>query len=82
MEIEIFAKDNCSFCDKAFKLAETLVKLDKPLTVIKTYVTSDGEHFNRLKEKCPNAKTVPQIFVDDNYIGGFQEFTKFVEELC
>ena len=32
--------------------------------------------FEELLEKSPNAKTFPQIFVDGELIGGFNEFEK------
>jgi glutaredoxin len=32
-------------------------------------------------EAVPNARTVPQIFLDDNYIGGFTELKKHFERV-
>jgi glutaredoxin len=31
-------------------------------------------------EAVPNARTVPQIFLDDKLIGGFQELKKYFEK--
>jgi glutaredoxin len=33
-----------------------------------------------LLEAVPTARTVPQIFVHNNHIGGFQELKKYIEE--
>jgi len=33
----------------------------------------------QLQEAVPGARTVPQIFLDDKYIGGYQELQKHLE---
>ena len=33
-----------------------------------------------LKEKIPDAKTVPQIFVGEKHIGGYSDLTQYIEE--
>ena len=35
----------------------------------------------QLLESVPTARTLPQIFLDDNYIGGFQELKKHFEKV-
>ncbi|GIS49246.1 MAG: hypothetical protein Ct9H90mP22_8340 [Gammaproteobacteria bacterium] len=39
------------------------------------------EDFNREKfyEKFPNARTFPQIIVDGELVGGYQEFNQYVQ---
>ena len=34
----------------------------------------------QLLEAVPNARSVPQIFVDDKYIGGYDELVKHLNE--
>ena len=34
----------------------------------------------QLLEAVPNARSVPQIFVDDKYIGGYNELVEFFNE--
>jgi glutaredoxin 3 len=35
----------------------------------------------QLLEAVPTARTLPQIFLDDNYIGGFQELKRHFEKV-
>ena len=35
----------------------------------------------QLLEAVPTARTLPQIFLDDNYIGGFAELKKHFEKV-
>jgi len=68
MEVIVFSKDNCVFCDKAIALA----KLNKyNLTVQKLGVDFTMED---MMEKFPTARTFPQIIVDSKSIGGYTEF--------
>lgn len=71
MEIEIYSKTNCIFCDKA-KI--TLQKHNpKILMLDKDY--SKDEFFN----KFPNAKTFPQIIINKNHVGGYSELKNWLE---
>ena len=49
--------------------------------VIKYEERKIGKDWTReqLLESVPSAKTVPQIFLDGNYIGGFTELRKYFE---
>ena len=40
----------------------------------------DGYTKEELLEAVPNARTVPQIFLNDQLIGGFTELQKYIEE--
>ena len=63
----MISKPNCPYCVKA----EALLKSNN-IEYIKDIV---GETITReeLLEKAPNAKTVPQIWLDKEYIGGYNE---------
>jgi glutaredoxin 3 len=41
-----------------------------------------GHGYSRedLLEAVPTARTVPQIFVNNNHVGGFTELRKYIEE--
>ena len=74
MEVVIFSKDNCVFCDKAVALA----KLNKHnLTVEKLGVDFTMED---MMEKFPTARTFPQILVEGKGIGGYTEFQALVKQ--
>lgn len=68
--IKIYGKPHCPFCDKAVALCESK-KLD--------YVYSSlGRDYSKeqLLEMFPSARTVPQIIVDDEKIGGYDDLVK------
>lgn len=66
-KIEIVTKEKCVFCDLAKYF---LTKENVPFSVF------DGVTFERKVE----TKTYPQIFINDEYIGGFQEL--WLNYLC
>lgn len=74
MSAVVWSKPNCPFCVKAKHLLETKgVAYEEK--VIGTDVTVED-----LKAAVPEARTVPQIFLEGNLIGGFTELKKFYDE--
>jgi glutaredoxin len=73
--ITIYGKDNCGYCTKAKVLAEKY-SLEYEYRDIK-----DPDNMLELFLRNPDAKTVPQIFWDDKYIGGYNGFTTEIENL-
>ena len=75
MKVEIYSKPQCPYCNMAKNLAE---REGYELT----YKMLD-EDFDRetLMETFPGARTFPQIIVDGNKIGGYQEFKQLVDEV-
>ncbi len=71
MNVEIYGTDGCGFCVKAVDLAEELC-LDY------TYIDANTAmiEFSRL---FPGAKTVPQILVDGEWVGGYSDFEEVME---
>ncbi len=74
MKAIVWSKDNCTFCDQAKALLE-----QRNITYEEKKI---GYGFSRedLLEAVPTARTVPQIFVNNNHIGGFTELRKYIEE--
>ena len=70
--VEIWGKENCGYCTAAKSLAES-----KGLSY--TYKQM-GVDFTRdeVFEQFPNARTFPQIKVNNEPIGGYNELTKLV----
>jgi glutaredoxin len=63
----IWSKSNCSYCDQA-----------KQLLTMKGIVFEErkiGAEWTKeqLLEAVPTARAVPQIFLDDQYVGGYTE---------
>ena len=75
MKVEIYSKPNVPYCDMAKALAE---REEHDLTVKML-----DEDFDRetLMETFPGARTFPQIIVNGDKIGGYQEFKKLVDEV-
>ena len=71
--VTIWGKQNCSFCDRAKELCEQYeLKYE--------YILVDGpEKLQELHQLVPEARTVPQIFWNGKYIGGFTDFALKIE---
>lgn len=70
----IYTKTNCPFCVKAKQLLKEK-NIDYREKNIK-----DPEVRQELLVIYPEAKTVPQIFIDSQHIGGYQELVKYLEK--
>ena len=72
--IEIYGKPQCPFCEKAKNLCET--------RGFKYTYKSLGTDYTReeLMEQFPNARTVPQIVINGNKIGGYDQFTQYIDD--
>tara|TARA_B100001057_G_C22069710_1_gene651556 strand:+ start:36 stop:290 length:255 start_codon:yes stop_codon:yes gene_type:complete len=72
--IEIWGKPQCGYCDAAKRLCES--------RKFKFVYKQLGEDFDReqIFENFPGAKTFPQIKINDNVIGGYDEFLKYIED--
>lgn len=63
----IWSRYNCSFCDKAKMLLQ-----QKGIPYEERKI-GDGYTKEDLLEELPNARSVPQIFLDGEYVGGYIE---------
>ncbi len=75
MNIEIYSKDLCPYCDMAIHKVEMMMEEN---IEIKAAVYKLGEDFGReeMMAKFPSARSFPQIVIDDQNIGGWLEFQK------
>lgn len=75
VKVEIYTKSNCTFCSRA-----------------KTWFQEHGieyqEHdvstvaaFGEMKQRLPEARTVPQILMDGHLIGGYDTLMQYEEPL-
>tara|TARA_B100001173_G_scaffold182974_1_gene157947 strand:- start:653 stop:883 length:231 start_codon:yes stop_codon:yes gene_type:complete len=72
--VEIYSKSNCSFCDKA------KYYFDQNDITYQEHNVEIPETFKILLERNPNARTMPQIFIDNKLIGGYTDLMDFVNE--
>ena len=66
--VEIWGKRNCPYCNKTKQMSQK-----SGLNYIYHQLDEDFTKEEFL-ERFPDAKTFPQILVDDKYIGGFTDF--------
>ena len=72
MEIYIYSKPNCVFCDKA------KMKLQKHNP--KIYMLDKDYNRDDFFKKFPHAKTFPQIIINNEQVGGFHELENWLEK--
>ena len=74
MKAIIWSKENCPYCLQA----KALLK-QKNIEVEERNISQGDWTKEQLLEAVPTARTLPQIFLDDNYIGGFTELRKHLQ---
>lgn len=63
--IDIYTKFGCGFCSRAKRLLDS-----KGVQYNEFDVTMGGPKKAEMLERAPNARTVPQIFIGETYVGG------------
>ncbi len=75
MRAIVWSKNGCPYCDRAKEL------LDGSEIKYEERNLSAGEWTKaQLLEDVPDARTVPQIFLDGKYIGGYRELCQYYED--
>ena len=72
MRIIMYTQDLCGYCTAAKNEFESRGW---------EYIARNIKHtdnYDNLKELLPNVKTVPQIWIDDMYIGGYDELMEWL----
>ena len=75
MKAIVWSKYDCPYCDQAKAL------LKSKGIVFEEKKIGDGYTKEELLEAVPNARTVPQIFLDEELVGGFTELKKRLENV-
>jgi glutaredoxin len=75
MKVVIWSKDACTYCDQAKKLLES-----KSIEYEERNIMHEPWSKEQLLEAVPTARSLPQIFVDDEHIGGFKELKEILNE--
>ena len=74
MKAILWSKYHCNFCDQAKML------LKQRGIEFEERKIGDGWTREELLEMVPSARTVPQIIIDDNLIGGYTELKRYLSE--
>lgn len=72
MKAVVWSKYHCPYCDQAKAL------LTQRGIAFEEKKIGDGFTKEDLLEAVPNARTVPQIFLDGQLIGGFAELKQWI----
>ena len=70
MEVVIYSRDNCGYCNRA-KIK--LQKYNPKIHMLNKDFTREDFFI-----KFPNAKTFPQIIINNEHIGGYHELQKWL----
>jgi len=73
MNIVIYSKNNCPNCETAINAAFNL-----NATVIVKKIDESAEFYSQLLTEVPDARSVPQIFVNGSYVGGADKFINWI----
>ena len=74
MKAIVWSKDQCPYCDQAKALLRSRNIEFEERNI------QHGWTKEQLLEAVPNARTVPQIFLDDKLVGGFTELRTTLTE--
>ena len=74
MNIVIYTQNGCGYCNMAMH------EFDKLNWQYTTKNISEDTHRESLFESLPNVKTVPQIWINDVHIGGYNELKTWLKK--
>jgi len=75
MSVVVWSRDKCFYCQMAKNILELKgIEFEERNISLNKWSRAD------MLEAVPEAKTVPQIFIDDVYIGGFAELQQHLKE--
>lgn len=64
-KVEIYTKMFCGYCHRAKRLLD-----GKGVAYTEYDITMDSAKRDEMRGRKPDARTVPQIFIDDRAVGG------------
>ena len=71
----VWSKDNCPFCVKAKRMLEA-----KGIRYEERNLSNGSWNREQLLEAAPDARTVPQIWLHGEYVGGCNELEQYFED--
>jgi len=74
VKVLIYTRNNCVWCDRA----KNLLKINN-LEYEEVDLSDDFLRENFYKKFNNSIKTMPQIFIDDNRIGGFEALVDYLD---
>ena len=74
-KVEIYTKMYCGYCHRAKRLLES-----KGVDYTEYDITMDGVKRDEMRSRKPDARTVPQVFIDGRAIGGSDDLAALERE--
>ena len=74
MKAVVWSKPACPYCTKAKNLLK-----NKGIEYEEKNI-AEGWNVQDLLKEVPNARTMPQIWLDDKHVGGYYELEKALQE--
>lgn len=68
VKVEVYSKNFCPFCDRAKALLSS-----KGVEFTEIRVDLDPAQFDVMLSRCPGRRTFPQILIDNQPVGGFDD---------
>lgn len=73
--IIVYSSNRCPYCDRAKDLLSS-----KDLEYSEVRVDLDPAEFENMLAKSNGRRTVPQIFINDHHVGGFDDLWKLEQD--
>lgn len=73
-KVVIYTKDYCPYCDRAKNYF-----LEKKIPFEERDVTNNPELLKEMLERSQGRKTVPEIFIEDRLIGGWDDLNLLIQ---
>ncbi|QGH72116.1 putative glutaredoxin 1 [Klebsiella phage N1M2] len=75
MKVVIYGKPNCPWCDRAKALADSKGAEVEYINIVEAGI--DGAKLGEIVGRP--VRTVPQIVVDDQYVGGYEDLDRHLK---
>ena len=72
-KVEIYTKNRCSYCDKAKEYFNA-----NKITFSEYNIFKNPKYLNEMLKRSNGYKTMPQIFINNNHIGGYNDLKKII----
>lgn len=77
-DLEIYTREDCIFCMKAKDVIKNNPDMGFRLTEYD--IEKHPAHKDTLKERLPDVKTIPQIWIAGKHIGGYEDLVDYIDE--
>ena len=74
-KIEIYTKNACIFCDRAKEVFKS-----KNLKFSEYNIFTNPEYLDELLKRSKGLKKMPQIFINNQHIGGFDKLQLLIDK--